>query len=479
MIVTHSSQGIWAAKHAALITMTDRIRIPAGLSPADESFLTETLHSAGFKPKPDQSFTVRLPESKRTVIVYGISKSLQSLRMAVGYAIRQSLGIKELAVSCNFEGFTETEAAKAIAESAVLASYRFDTYKSEKQACTIERVVVADAKSLVKDAISEGEMLGKVTIKARELINTPAETATPEYVASYAAKMAVDAKLICHVLKKKDLERLGMQGVLSVGQGSSRDPCFVVLEHKGYSSSKTIVVVGKGVTFDSGGLSLKPAQSMETMKEDKSGAAAVIGCLEACSRLKLKHHVIGLIPLVENMPSGSSFKPGDIVTTMSGKTIEILNTDAEGRVILADALHYAKRFKPQAVIDLATLTGACIVALGTSVSGIMGTDKELVERLVAAGEKTGERLWQLPLYEEYAELIKSDYADMKNVTSNVPGGSSAGTISAAMLLKNFTDYPWAHIDITGPAWSDSEKGYLSKGATGVGIRLLVQFLMDY
>ncbi|MCH6567862.1 MAG: leucyl aminopeptidase, partial [Nitrospinae bacterium] len=250
-------------------------------------------------------------------------------------------------------------------------------------------------------------------------------------------------------------------------------PRFIILEYKGGRASEApVVLVGKAVTFDSGGISIKPSQAMEEMKRDMAGGAAVMGALKAVSALKLPINVVGLIPATENLPSGTALKPGDIITTSSGKTIEILNTDAEGRLILADALTYAKRYKPAACVDLATLTGACEVALGKHCAGLMGTDEALIDEVRDAGEACGERAWPLPLWPEYHEQIKSDVADVKNI-----GGRGGGAITAAALLAKFAEgYPWAHLDIAGTAWVTTELPYTPKGATGYGVRLLVEFL---
>jgi len=235
------------------------------------------------------------------------------------------------------------------------------------------------------------------------------------------------------------------------------------------------VVIGKAITFDSGGLSLKPSENMDKMKHDMGGGAAAIGIVQAASQLKLPVHLITLIPATENLPSGSAYRPGDILKSLSGKTIEVISTDAEGRLILADALAYSQRFKPKAIIDLATLTGACIIALGENVTGMMGNDDELKERVRKAAERTGEKVWELPLWEEYNEQIKSEVADIKNV-----GGRAAGTITGGAFLKKFAgEYPWVHLDIAGPVWADKDKPYIPKGATGVGVRLVVQLLRDW
>ncbi|MBI4171073.1 MAG: leucyl aminopeptidase, partial [Candidatus Aenigmarchaeota archaeon] len=301
--------------------------------------------------------------------------------------------------------------------------------------------------------------------------------ATPSYMAEQEKKIAKENSLKIKIIEKNEMQNLGMNGILAVGSGSKNEPKLVVMEYR-TNSSATIALVGKGVCFDSGGYDIKGASSMETMKMDKAGAIAVMLAMEAIAKLKPNVNVVGVMPFVENLVSDTSYKPGDIVKTMSGKTIEILNTDAEGRVILSDALHYAAaEYKPDALIDLATLTGAVSVALGNNVAGIMGNDKGLISKLIVVGSKIHERLWELPMFEDYNELMKSDFADIKNVVSN-QSGNPAGTITGAMFLQNFVgDTKWAHLDIAGTAWSNEEKAYYSKGATGFGVRLLAQFIM--
>jgi leucyl aminopeptidase len=306
---------------------------------------------------------------------------------------------------------------------------------------------------------------------ARNLANAPGNELYPETLAEKARNLGSEFGFDVTVLEEPELKDLGMGGILGVAQGSSRSPRLIILEY-GKSSGKPVVLVGKGVTFDSGGISIKPSANMAEMKMDMSGAAAVIGTFEAVARLKLPVRIVGLIPAVENMPSGSSLRPGDILRHYGGKTSEVDNTDAEGRLILADALGYASQFKPAAVVDLATLTGACVVALGHQASGMMGNDAPLMARLKAAGEETYERVWELPMFDEYEKLIKSDVADVKNV-----GGRWAGAITAAWFLKKFTGtYRWAHLDIAGTAILEDASEYHQRGGSGVGVRLLTEFL---
>jgi leucyl aminopeptidase len=317
-----------------------------------------------------------------------------------------------------------------------------------------------------------GEAIGAGQTFARGLQVLPGNVATPTYIANQARELAQRHGFEVTVLDKASIVREKMGALLSVAQGSAEEPRFIALEYKG-SDAAPVVLVGKGVTFDSGGISIKPAQNMEDMKYDMSGAAAVLGTFEALGRLKPKVHVVGLIPSTENMPSGTAVKPGDVVTSHLGKTIEVINTDAEGRLILCDALSYARRYQPAAVVDIATLTGAMVVALGHTATGVMGDDEKLIEELRAAGDKAGERIWPLPLWEDYRDLMKSDIADVKN-----SGGRPAGSISAGWFLKEFVDgFPWAHLDIAGTAYTERDEPTRVKGPTGMGVRLFTEFLL--
>ena len=303
----------------------------------------------------------------------------------------------------------------------------------------------------------------------KDLGNLPPNVCTPSYLAELAMKMAKTYKLKATVLEQKDMERLGMGSLLSVAQGSSQPAKLITLEYWGRKKKeKPVVLVGKGVTFDTGGISLKPAAEMDEMKYDMCGAASVLGTIAAIAQMRLPINVVGIIPATENMPGGNATKPGDIVTSMSGQTIEILNTDAEGRLILCDALTYAERYEPEVVIDIATLTGACVIALGHVASGLLSNNEELAMELLNASEQAADRAWHLPLWDDYQEQLRSNFADMANI-----GGRAAGTITAACFLSRFTKkYRWAHIDIAGTAWESGKK----KGATGRPVPLLTQFL---
>jgi leucyl aminopeptidase len=310
---------------------------------------------------------------------------------------------------------------------------------------------------------------------ARDLVNEPGNVKSPEFLAQHARSLAEEAGLDCTVLEKAELEREGLGALLGVAQGSVREPRLIILRYRGGNGdARPIALIGKGVVFDAGGICLKPAEKMDEMKTDMAGGAAVLGTLHAATLLKLPVNLVGIIPAVENLPSGSAIRPGDVLTSLSGKTIEVVNTDAEGRLILADALTYARRFNPRVVIDLATLTGACVIALGHNASAVLGNHGGLVRQLLRAGEASGERLWHLPLWEEYATQIKSEIADVKNT-----GGRPAGTITAAAFLQKFAaDFTWAHLDIAGTAWEEKGRHYLPKGGTGVGVRLLCHYLLQ-
>jgi len=307
----------------------------------------------------------------------------------------------------------------------------------------------------------------------RDMISAPSNEMTPSIMAQKAQEVAKRKNVTCTVLDRKKMQELGMNALLAVASGSQEEPKFIILEYSGgRKKDAPVVLVGKGLTFDSGGISLKPSDKMEEMKTDMSGGAAVIAALRAAADLKLPLNIVGLVPATENLPDGRAYKPGDILRSYSGKTIEVLNTDAEGRLVLADTLAYSARFRPAAVVDVATLTGACVIALGEEVIGMLGTDEELKREIRNAGEKTGERVWELPLWENYHEQIKSDIADYKNT-----GGRPAGTITAAAFLSKFVgDFPWVHLDIAGPAWTTKDKAYIPKGASGIPVRLLVEFL---
>lgn len=378
-------------------------------------------------------------------------------------------------------GVRERDLAWRVRETVVAtrgATYRFDRMKSEKErpARALRRLTLALAGRRDLEAgqrgLREGVAIADGVERARDLANLPANVCTPEFLAEQARALAgKHPALHLEVLDERDMEKLGMGALLAVARGSRQPPRLIVLEYRGTErEARPVVLVGKGVTFDAGGISLKPGQGMDEMKFDMSGAAAVLGVLHAVASLALPLRVVGVMPATENLPDGNAIKPGDIVTSLSGQTIEVLNTDAEGRLILCDALTYVDRYDPAVVIDVATLTGACVVALGRVPSGLFANHAPLARALLAAGEASGDRVWELPLWEEYRELLKSNFADVANI-----GGPEAGAVTAATFLARFTrKYHWAHLDIAGTAWLTGKE----KGATGRPVPLLTQYLLD-
>jgi leucyl aminopeptidase len=367
----------------------------------------------------------------------------------------------------------------AITEGIILGSYSYRKHKtSPSESASVASVtIIAESGTesrLLTSCVRRAQTVCEATVIARDLENAPGNEIYPESLAAEAKKAGRAHGFSVKVFDERRIRALGMGGLTAVGQGSSKPPRFILMEYNpgGTRKQKTAVLVGKGITFDSGGISIKPSANMAEMKMDMSGAAAVIGTLCAAADLKLPVRIIGLIPAAENLPGGRALKPGDIITHLNGKTSEVDNTDAEGRLVLADALAYATRFKPDVVIDLATLTGAVVVALGHYATGMLGNNDAVMAQLKAAGEETYERVWQLPMFEEYERLVRSDVADVKNV-----GGRWGGAITGAMFLKQFIgDYPWVHLDIAGTAIIEEATEYVPKGGSGVGVRLLIEFL---
>lgn len=368
----------------------------------------------------------------------------------------------------------------AVAEGAFLASYLFDRYKSEKNGKPGVETFSFVGPELQKtaplaNAFAVVEQTVPGVFLARDLINEPASVSTPSYLAEQAAKIARRGKLTSEILGPSKMKTVKMAGLLAVARGSVEEPRFIKLTYKPTGKpKKKVALVGKGLTFDSGGLSLKPPKSMETMKLDMSGGATVLGVMQVIAQLKPQVQVMGYVPATENMPSGTAQRPGDIIRYRNGKTVEVLNTDAEGRLILADALIEAVQDKPDVIIDLATLTGACVVALGGQIAGLFANNDELAEALLRCSQESGEPLWRMPLVKEYKDDIKSPIADIKNV-----GGGNAGAIAAALFLQEFVgEVPWAHLDIAGPAFSEKENAYITKGGVGFGVRMLVRYVMS-
>jgi leucyl aminopeptidase len=454
--------------------------------------LLESKEFSGKLNTVDMLRTKGVIPTKRILLV-GLGKkdslSLERLRQVSGKtAVRtRELNIQEIVTSLHEIrlGISPADAAQAVIEGSILGLYQFKELKTEPktESSSIKSILLLERDMGVFDEIQKGANMGNIIAEstnfARDLANMPANIATPSYLSAKAEQLATTFNLAYSVLDESNAREIGMNAFLSVAQGSDQPAKFITLEYKPSDNEMldTIVVVGKAITFDSGGLSLKQKTGMENMKYDKSGGCAVFGLMRAVSQLQLPIHLLGLIPATENLPGGKAIKPGDVIKSLSGKTIEIVNTDAEGRLVLADALTYAKKYAPQLIIDLATLTGACRVALGTHASGLMANKEaeKLKEQLKTAGEKTGERCWELPLWKEYSTHLKSDFADLKNV-----GGREGAAIIAAAFLSKFVEkgIPWIHLDIAGTARSDRNKAYIPKGATGVGVRLIVQFIRD-
>jgi leucyl aminopeptidase len=443
-----------------------------------------------FEGKPNQMRLIytqgKLPAERILLVGLGKDKDfkIEKLRQASGTSSKavRDLGLKKFSSTLALLKMKKVSAydiSKAVAEGAILSLYDFIDYRTEKKE-EIKRVdevavIVEKEDKEIKKGLDDGVKISEAVYIARDMINHPANTATPTYLSEQAKRIARKSGIRCKVLDRADMEKLKMGALLAVARGSDEPPKFIIMEYwGGKKGEKPVLIVGKGLTFDSGGISIKPSEKMEEMKHDMAGGAAAICAIKAAADLKLPVNVVSLIPATENMPSGKADKPGDVIKSMAGKTIEIISTDAEGRMILADALTYGERYKPKAVIDLATLTGACIIALGYHATGLLGNDKNVIEAVKKAGEKSGERMWELPLWEEYEEQNKSDIADVKNV-----GGRGGGTITAAAFLKKFAGkFKWAHLDIAGTVWEYNGKPYIPKGAVGVGVRLLVEYLKD-
>ena len=446
---------------------------------------------AEFRGRKGQEIVLYRPQGGRAerAILLGLGKGAaldpESLRQAVGRGIKRciKLGLSRAGVAVPDPaacGLTAPALVSALAEAAVLANHLFDRFKQAKDTQPLTRIDLlapAGVARRVQGLPGRIETVCRAALTAREWVNLPSNAKPPEAFARMIATEARRAGLRVQLWREAELRRRKFGALLAVAAGSRNRPALVILEHKPRRARGTIALVGKGVTFDSGGINLKTGPTIAEMKADMAGGAAVAATLAAAARLGLKRHVVGLIPLVENMPSGSATRPGDIVRTYAGRTVEIGNTDAEGRLILADAIAHAIRaFNPEVLIDVATLTGACVVALGEKIAGLFANDLPLQEAIVAAGRRTHERCWPMPLPEDYKDLLKSDVADL----SNLPPSRHGGAIAAALFLAEFVGTTrWAHIDIAGPAFNKKEDGYTTPGATGFGVRLLLDWLADH
>lgn len=442
--------------------------------------LIKQVFSKEFSGKQNEVFLMKAPDSVKPqrLLLVGLGRkdqiSAEKIRQSGGKSATylRSMGMKNIALSTDFLSGLKISPAEFI-EGALLGLYTYMRYRKEENNKSLEGITVLSkpAKELT-EGLKRAETVSASVSLARDLVNTPANDMTPTHLAKTASSLRTK-NLSVKVLNKNDAKKLGMGAFLAVAKGSGEEPRFIVLDYKGAKGSP-VVLIGKSITFDSGGLSLKPSEGMEKMKYDMAGGAAVLGIMQAAAALRLPVHLIGMLPATENLPGGNATKPGDVARSLSGKTIEIINTDAEGRLVMADAIAYARRMKPRAIIDIATLTGACLIAFGNEVIAMMGNDRKLLDALKKSGENTYERVWEMPLFEEYKEYLKSDIADIKNI-----GGRNGGLLTSAYFLYEFAgDTPWVHLDIAGTAWTEKDKPYVPKGASGVGTRLILDLIKE-
>ncbi len=498
--ITPAAQEISAYQGDALILPLTEVSIPLparinNIDTALQGAITHAIRRKAFRGTLSERYLLRPARGLRVeqVLLLGLGKAseltLDRVRQAAAEALRhlRTLKSRKVAIALYHEdwaGLPAQTVGQAITEGALLGLYRFDAYKLKEREDLSREVesltlLCADreaARSL-KRAISQGEILTRATILARDLVNEPPNVLTPAELARRARQTARRYGLAVEVLDRSAMRRLGMGALLGVAQGSANPPQLIILRHRGGRgrAAPALGLVGKGVTFDAGGISIKPSEGMETMKGDMAGAAAVIGAMMGIAALRLPLDVVGVIPAVENMPSGTAQRPGDIVRAMDGTTIEVINTDAEGRLILSDTLCYARRLGARPLVDVATLTGGVVVALGSVRTGLFSNDRALAQQVQEAGEAAGEKLWELPLDDEYEDLIKSDCADLKNTG----GGKKAPAIGAARFLKHFVgEVPWVHLDINGTSLQEKAQGYQPKGATGVMVRTLIHLAMN-
>src|SRR5256884_89763 len=439
-----------------------------------------------YKGKKDETLLVYGAGKAQRIMLVGVGKPAEITRSAIRRAAAiaakraRSVGTKTFALAIAKEargGLGAAELAQVAIEGVAQGGWQFTELKKhpedpKPELEAVELVVDRADQEQAEAGRRRGEAIAAGYLLTRNLQMQPGNICTPRYLAEQAQALGKTYGFTVTVLDLAQIKKEGMGALIAVAQGSAEEPRFIVLEYKG-GTGAPVMLIGKGVTFDSGGISIKPAQNMEDMKFDKSGATAVLGAFDVLGRLKPKINVVGLIPATENLPSGTAIKPGDVVKSHLGKTIEIINTDAEGRLILCDALSYARRFKPAAAIDAATLTGAVVIALGHHAIGMLGNDEVLLAEVRDAGERAGERCWPLPLWDDYRELLKSDVADIKN-----SGGRAAGTIAGAWVLREFVaSFPWVHLDIAGTAYLESEGAGHAKGPTAVGVRLFTEFIL--
>jgi leucyl aminopeptidase len=469
----------------------DHLFVLLGEGKHDQLGLPESIgtlvRDAAFDGRAEVAITLLSGEPRKVTLI-GLGKtdalSIRAMRGAIGAVGRTAKKQRDKTIGVIFPypiaSLDDAQTTTIVADALAQSDYKYDSYitaKQDQKRVPISATLLAPEsldKKRVAALADTARAIASAVTTVRDLGNTPCNVMTPERLAERAQEVAKDVGVKCTVYGLRDIERMKMGGLIAVNRGSDLEPRFVVMEYAPKRAKKHVALVGKGITFDSGGISIKPAEKMEEMKFDMCGAAAVIGVMEAAARLAVPVKITGIFAATENLPSGSAYKPGEIITMMSGKTVEIVNTDAEGRMILGDALHYASNLKPDHLIDYATLTGACVVALASEAAGLFTDDDELARKLIHAGERTGERVWRLPVWDDYKDLIRSEWADMKN-----SGGRWGGAITAAVFLKEFADCPsWAHLDIAGTAYAENETPREAKGATGAGVRVTIDFLQS-
>jgi len=465
----------------ALLVVTHGDAADVSLDPAVAALIKDAVALGDFQFKTGKSWFVHRPpglKAARLLVAAASGPGVKAFKTAVATGLGQlkGLGVKHVAVVQGSGGEMTTQHAEAAATAASEVVYMYrDTKPSAAPASALAKVTLLCEKAQAREVqrgLLQGAAVAAGVEFAKSLANRPGNHCTPTYLGEQAKKLGKEHGLKVEVMDRKQIEKIGMGSFLAVAQGSTQPPCFIVARYDGAAKSvPPVVLVGKGITFDTGGISIKPAAEMDEMKFDMGGAASVLGTLRAIAELKPKLNLVVLVPTCENMPSGGAIKPGDVVTSLSGQTIEILNTDAEGRLILCDALTYAERLKPAMVVDVATLTGACVIALGHHNSGLFTADDKLADQLLGASREALDPAWRMPLDEEYDEALKSNFADMANV-----GPRYGGAITAAMFLRRFTSkYRWAHIDVAGTAW----KSGVNKGATGRPVPLLTHFVLSH
>lgn len=481
-----------------IVNLFDDVTTPGGATGAVDRALggaiSELIAQGDLKGRTGEVAVIyprgRIPAKR--ILVVGLGKrdkfDLEGVRLAAANGIKQAqkLNAKQVATivhGAGIAGLPIASAAQATIEGSLLALYRYDAPKQKGENGhngPIEGLTIVehDENKLaeIAVAVATAQAISAGVTLARDLVNLPPNVATPTQMAQTAETIAAEHNLKITVGGRDWAAERKMGGFLAVAQGAGEEPKFIVLEHNGDRTDlPTVVLVGKGITFDTGGISIKPSERMDAMKSDMGGAAAVLGAMKVVASLNLPLRIIGITPCTENMPDANAYRPADVITASNGKTIEIISTDAEGRMVLADGLVYAQQYNPAAVIDLATLTGACMVALGTGIAaGLFATDDWLRDKLLTAGQTTHERLWPLPLWPDYRKAIESDVADMKN-----SGGRMGGVATSAVFLQEFVAYPWAHLDIAGMALGEGQQAYIPRGGTGYGVRLLVELLRNW